>query len=172
MQHDVQWFRLPKDWSLLEKANNSLLWLHQLREEGAIMWWFCVGPSEPICACWFSTALVPAADWEWWHWGPAGTPEPRHAKKKWSAPLAMVTRLYPSICTKLLKYLHCDVKSRLITDLSWNDASTTRTAAQHEGEFADLSQTGWNHPSDVPRARRQDHRQHQHGHHELREMGE
>lgn len=59
-----------------------------------------------------------------------------------------------------------------ITDLSWNDASTTRTAAQHEGEFADLSQTGWYDPSYVPRARRQDQRQHQHGHHELREMGE
>lgn len=49
--------------------------------DGPVMWWFCVGPREPICACWSSTALVPAADWEWWHWGPAGTPEPREARR-------------------------------------------------------------------------------------------
>lgn len=63
----------------------------------------------------------------------------------------------------------CILTTTCITDLSGNDASPTRTAAQHEGEFADLGQAGGHDPSDVPRGRRQDHRQHQHGHNELRE---
>lgn len=55
----------------------------------------------------------------------------------------------------------------VITNLSGDDTCTTCTAAQDKGEFADLGQTGWHDPPDVSRARRQDHWQHEYGHHEL-----
>lgn len=51
--------------------------------------------------------------------------------------------------------------------LSGDDASPTCTAAQDEGELADLRQTSRDDPPNVSRARRQDRRQHQYGHHEL-----
>lgn len=70
----------------------------------------------------------------------------------------------------MICYMHDDRSTadiKTTTDLSGDDAGSTCTAAQDEGELADLSQTGRDDPPNVSRARRQDDRQHQHGHDEL-----